>query len=175
MNYQLECEFHSLVGSNCYITPPGCQGLAPHYDDIEAFVLQLEGKKRWFVYEPVFELPSEYGTDFPEDHLKKPLLDVVLEAGDLLYFPRGYIHQASAFEDAHSIHITLSTRQNNSWFHYLNFLFNQSLETSFNNNLELRKGLPFDFYSYMGSFNEINQEKEKERDNFKKKCKKIIR
>lgn len=35
-----------------YLTPPGTQGFAPHYDDIEAFVVQLEGKKRWRVYSP---------------------------------------------------------------------------------------------------------------------------
>lgn len=33
-----------------YLTPPGTQGFAPHYDDIEAFVLQLEGKKKWKLY-----------------------------------------------------------------------------------------------------------------------------
>lgn len=35
-----------------YLTPPGTQGFAPHYDDIEAFVIQLEGKKHWRVYNP---------------------------------------------------------------------------------------------------------------------------
>ena len=35
-----------------YLTPPETQGFAPHYDDIEAFILQLEGKKRWRVYAP---------------------------------------------------------------------------------------------------------------------------
>ena len=39
-----------------YLTPPGTQGFAPHYDDIEAFVLQLEGKKHWKVYQPVVNL-----------------------------------------------------------------------------------------------------------------------
>ena len=38
--------FGTCVGSNTYLTPAGTQGFAPHYDDIEAFVLQLEGKKR---------------------------------------------------------------------------------------------------------------------------------
>lgn len=36
-----------------YLTPPDSQGFAPHYDDIEAFVLQLEGKKHWRLYNPL--------------------------------------------------------------------------------------------------------------------------
>ncbi len=40
-----------LVIVHCrYLTPPGSQGFAPHYDDIEAFVMQLEGKKLWKIY-----------------------------------------------------------------------------------------------------------------------------
>nr|CAI5868731.1 unnamed protein product [Callosobruchus analis] len=35
--------FGCMAGANVYLTPPGCQGFAPHYDDIEAFVIQLEG------------------------------------------------------------------------------------------------------------------------------------
>ncbi|MGH0148075.1 UNVERIFIED_CONTAM: hypothetical protein FKN15_020428 [Acipenser sinensis] len=35
-----------------YLTPADTQGFAPHYDDIEAFVVQLEGKKHWRVYNP---------------------------------------------------------------------------------------------------------------------------
>ena len=35
-----------------YLTPAGMQGFAPHSDDIEAFVMQLDGKKRWKLYSP---------------------------------------------------------------------------------------------------------------------------
>lgn len=44
--------FGTMVGANVYLTPPGSQGFAPHYDDIEAFVLQLEGRKHWKLYAP---------------------------------------------------------------------------------------------------------------------------
>jgi ribosomal protein L16 Arg81 hydroxylase len=35
---------------------------APHYDDVEVFILQLEGKKKWKLYSPPpsDELPREY-------------------------------------------------------------------------------------------------------------------
>ena len=33
-----------------YLTPAGAQGFAPHFDDIEAFILQTEGSKRWRLY-----------------------------------------------------------------------------------------------------------------------------
>lgn len=32
-----------MTGANVYLTPANSQGFAPHYDDIEAFVLQIEG------------------------------------------------------------------------------------------------------------------------------------
>ncbi|XP_016084559.1 bifunctional lysine-specific demethylase and histidyl-hydroxylase NO66-like [Sinocyclocheilus grahami] len=48
----LQEKFGSMVGANVYLTPAGTQGFAPHYDDIEAFILQLEGKKHWRVYNP---------------------------------------------------------------------------------------------------------------------------
>eukprot|EP01138_Halocafeteria_seosinensis_P014179 gb/GECG01014478.1/.p1 GENE.gb/GECG01014478.1/~~gb/GECG01014478.1/.p1 ORF type:complete len:280 (+),score=44.18 gb/GECG01014478.1/:1-840(+) len=48
----LEEYFCMFVGSNVYLTPPASQGFAPHYDDIEAFVLQVEGSKHWRVYAP---------------------------------------------------------------------------------------------------------------------------
>lgn len=44
--------FGTFVGANAYLTPPDSQGFAPHYDDIEAFILQIEGKKHWKLYAP---------------------------------------------------------------------------------------------------------------------------
>lgn len=102
-----------------YLTPPDTQGFAPHYDDIEAFILQLEGKKHWKVYKPRNaneDLARLSSPNFSEDtdNIGEPVLDVVLEEGDLLYFPRGYIHQGKAVGE-HSLHVTLSCYQLNSW------------------------------------------------------------
>ena len=94
LSYQCECSVLKIS----YLTPAGTQGFAPHYDDIEAFVLQLEGKKRWRVYKPRSKeetLPRFSSENFNESEIGEPIIDVILETGDLLYFPRGYIHQVT--------------------------------------------------------------------------------
>lgn len=53
--------------------------------------------------------------NYDQSEIGKPILEVVLEAGDLLYFPRGFIHQGDCLPDTHSLHITVSSYQKNSW------------------------------------------------------------
>ncbi|XP_023617856.1 ribosomal oxygenase 2 [Myotis lucifugus] len=75
---QLECYFGSLVGSNVYITPAGSQGLPPHYDDVEVFILQLEGQKHWRLYRPTVPLAREYSVE-AEDGLGRPAHEFTLK------------------------------------------------------------------------------------------------
>ncbi|TNN44569.1 Bifunctional lysine-specific demethylase and histidyl-hydroxylase NO66 [Liparis tanakae] len=128
-------EFGSMAGANVYLTPPGTQGFAPHYDDIEAFVVQLEGKKHWRVYNPRTE---------------DEILPVLSSAGDLLYFPRGFIHQGDCLPDAHSLHITISSYQKNSWGDLLQKVVPAALEIAMEEDVEFRQGLPLDYLTYMG-------------------------
>ncbi|XP_051833602.1 ribosomal oxygenase 1 [Antechinus flavipes] len=149
----LQEHFGSMVGANAYLTPPDSQGFAPHYDDIEAFVLQLEGKKLWRVYkprEPVEELPQFSSPNFGPQGLGKPVLQEVLEPGDLLYFPRGFIHQAECEPGVHSLHLTLSTFQRNSWGDLLEPLLPAALQAAMEEDVEFRRGLPRDYLDYMG-------------------------
>src|SRR5258708_2885790 len=53
----LETVFHCPVHSNMYLTPPGSQGFAPHFDTHEVFVVQLDGAKQWRLYDAVEPLP----------------------------------------------------------------------------------------------------------------------
>ncbi|CAJ1077113.1 ribosomal oxygenase 1 [Xyrichtys novacula] len=149
----LQEQFGSMAGANVYLTPPGTQGFAPHYDDIEAFVVQLEGKKHWRVYNPRTEdevLPVFSSPNFDQADIGKPILEVVLEAGDLLYFPRGFIHQGDCLPDAHSLHITISSFQKNSWGDLLQKLVPAALEVAMEEDVEFRQGLPLDYLTYMG-------------------------
>ena len=61
----MESELGTLCGCSMYHTPAGCQGLAAHHDDVEGFILQTEGRKRWRLYPPVdgYALPSAPSAD----------------------------------------------------------------------------------------------------------------
>ncbi|XP_040457990.1 LOW QUALITY PROTEIN: ribosomal oxygenase 1 [Falco naumanni] len=152
----LQEHFGSMAGANTYLTPPGTQGFAPHYDDIEAFVLQLEGKKHWRVYAPRTDaevLPRFSSTNLTQAELGKPVLETVLEAGDMLYFPRGFIHQGDCLPDAHSLHITVSSYQRNTWGDLLEKLLPAALQMALEEDVEYRQGLPMDYLGYMGVAN----------------------
>ena len=93
--------------ANAYYTPAGSQGLPVHHDTHEVISLQVAGSKRWLVYEPVLELPlknQRYRSALGEPG--EPVLDVTLRAGDTLYLPRGWLHQALT-SDEDSLHITV--------------------------------------------------------------------
>lgn len=142
-----------MVGSNVYLTPPNSQGFAPHYDDIEAFVLQLEGAKHWKVYgprNPQEHLPRVSSTNFAQDEIGEPILDVKLEPGDMLYFPRGFIHQAETVEGKHSLHITVSMYQKTSYADLLEALVPVALQTAINSDVRFREGLPLNIHQVMG-------------------------
>ncbi|XP_073524271.1 ribosomal oxygenase 2 isoform X2 [Phyllobates terribilis] len=139
---KLECFFGALVGCNVYITPTRSQGLPPHHDDVEVFILQVEGQKRWRLYEPLVQLAREYDVS-PADKVTTPTHDILLKEGDLLYFPRGTIHEAETPANSpHSTHVTISTYQNNSWVDYLQDVMPALLRDAAKESVDLRKGIP---------------------------------
>lgn len=101
------------VQVNAYVTPPSSRGFAAHYDVHDVFVLQLAGRKHWTVHAPVCPDPLR---DQPWDRYadavttaardERPVLDAVLEPGDALYLPRGYLH-AAATPGGVSAHLTV--------------------------------------------------------------------
>ncbi|XP_007899499.2 ribosomal oxygenase 2 [Callorhinchus milii] len=145
----LECFFGSLVGSNVYITPQGSQGLPPHYDDVEVFILQLEGEKHWRLYKPTNPLAREYSVEL-EERIGSPTHEFTLKSGDLLYFPRGTIHQADTpAGGSHSTHITISTYQNNTWGDYLLDVIPWLVYDTMKEDIELSRGLPWQHLMHM--------------------------
>ena len=97
------------VQANAYRTPASSQGFGVHHDTHDVFVLQVSGHKRWRVYEPVLELPlksQRWSPGRDAEHVGEPVHDITLQAGDTLYLPRGWPHEATA-ADADSLHMTV--------------------------------------------------------------------
>jgi mannose-6-phosphate isomerase-like protein (cupin superfamily) len=138
------------------MTPPNSQGLAPHHDDVDVFIMQVEGRKRWKLYSPIeHDLPREYSPDLDQEQLSTPSHTLTLEPGDFLYFPRGVVHQACTSND-HSTHLTLSSYQKFAWFDFLSNAFQSTLEAEFGKDRELREGLPVGVMGYIGANHKDN-------------------
>ena len=78
-----------------------------HHDTHDVLVLQVAGEKRWLLYDPLLELPlkhQRYSKSLGEHG--EPTDDLVLRAGDTLYLPRGWLHQAET-SDTDSLHLTI--------------------------------------------------------------------
>ena len=108
--------------ANAYLTPPASQAVAAHADDRDVFVIQVYGQKAWKVYEDVpieYPYPHEQvgknGMAVPPPILEGPCsVDTVLRRGDVLYIPRGHVHEASTYPQGDdetiqpSFHITIA-------------------------------------------------------------------
>ena len=102
----LENDFTHLVHANAYLTPGDAPGFAPHYDTHEVFVLQVAGSKHWRVFQPPLALPHRTQPFTPTGYVPRPLLELELKQGDLLYLPRGYVHAAHTSQ-VHSAHVSI--------------------------------------------------------------------
>jgi ribosomal protein L16 Arg81 hydroxylase len=93
---------------NAYLSIGGRGTFGRHWDTHDVFAIQLLGRKRWLVYPPTFPLPLGMHPSDGSGHAcpTTPAIDCVLEAGDLLYVPRGWWHQAIPFDEP-SLHLSV--------------------------------------------------------------------
>jgi hypothetical protein len=105
----LEHELSTRFQANIYLTPGNAKGFHPHYDSHDVLVAQVEGSKHWMLYDQAIELPLRRQEFDPKVTACGALSqEFDLDAGDLLYIPRGIMHDARTTETAgHSLHITL--------------------------------------------------------------------
>lgn len=93
--------------ANVYATPPGGKGFEAHYDTHDVFLLQLEGSKKWTIYGAPLSLPLVGQPHIATEHEPGAVqMEFVLEKGDLLYLPRGVIHEGRSGNDV-SVHATI--------------------------------------------------------------------
>lgn len=104
-----EIQLRRSVNAHVFATPPDARGFPPHQDEHGSFIIQLEGVKHWTVYEPA---PGR-ADDAPRTGEVSPSAlegtrahHFTLEAGDVLYMPEWWPHEAHT-SSASSLHVTL--------------------------------------------------------------------
>jgi len=108
-------------------------GFDLHWDPHEVMVLQLHGRKRWQIFAPTQDSPLDTGG--PPKPTGAPIWDDVLNAGDILYLPRGWWHVAHPVNEP-SLHLTFGIAP----MHGLNLL--NWMATRLRGNAHLRRDLP---------------------------------
>lgn len=106
---RMERLFGCHVQTNLYLTPSNEQGFKTHYDNHDVFILQIAGEKKWKVYGAPATIPYR-GERFDSDRDTpgETELTFTLKAGDVVYIPRGYFHDAAnEHESEPSLHITV--------------------------------------------------------------------
>ncbi|STR44772.1 JmjC domain-containing protein [Iodobacter fluviatilis] len=102
-----EAEFGGDTYAMTFLTPPKQQGFGIHFDPVSSFITQLSGRKHWKIYPEHTSFPTKTmnrplaGVPMPD-----PLIETVIEPGDLLYIPAGFPHEAMC-TDSHSLHMTV--------------------------------------------------------------------
>ncbi len=96
--------------ANVYISWQSHKAFHAHYDTHDVWAVQVEGEKAWNIWEGRAEWPIAHPLfrGQPQAHHEqakgKLRAKVLLKAGDLLYLPRGWYHDALA-EAPSSVHV----------------------------------------------------------------------
>jgi ribosomal protein L16 Arg81 hydroxylase len=105
------CRFSGWrTAGNAYLSFGGRGTFGQHWDTHDVFAIQLIGQKRWRVYPPTFPLPLDMHTSESSGATcpTTPMLECVVETGDVLYVPRGFWHHVIP-TDGPSLHLSVGT------------------------------------------------------------------
>lgn len=95
--------------ANGYFALGGVGAFGKHWDTHDVFAIQLLGKKRWRVFGSTFPLPLEHQTSscVKDTCPEITVFDGILNAGDLLYVPRGWWHEVTPMANEPSFHLAI--------------------------------------------------------------------
>lgn len=106
---EIELFVGSRVSASAYLTPPSSRAFLPHFDTHDVVIMQIEGRKRYLLYaeDSTITLPlARQAHAVGAEDLGEPSDEITLQAGDVLYIPRGLVHVANTTTDL-SLHISI--------------------------------------------------------------------
>jgi len=120
------------TNANCYLTASGGNRAFPwHCDYHHVLILQLEGAKKWTLFETQVATPieSQQISKWPERFTRnkaKLASELILRRGEALYVPQGMPHMTATLPDQHSLHLTIGFKTL-TWIGLFRELLNQRL------------------------------------------------
>lgn len=147
---QLQSELGFIPGLSVYCSPPDGRGLGAHFDGHDNIVVQIAGFKRWRVgpgpelpFEIVPLLPFETRDEMLRHRVPEPpythpgrLEEIILSPGDVLYVPRGTIHDVQAIGTP-TVHLSFGIQQ----ITWVDFVTTLAAEAGLRDP-RLRRGIP---------------------------------
>jgi ribosomal protein L16 Arg81 hydroxylase len=169
----LEQASSAHVNVNMYLSPgEGKRALRRHFDTHDVIALQVQGSKRWRLYDSPVDAPLEFlplqrrermkdmrrhrlGTDQSGRDACNLTEEFVLRQGDLLYLPRGFWHEAVTDPGELSCHLTVGIQT----VTYLEAI-SVAMAVLSGREAKLRQSLPFGFTSKRTAFEAAAREME---------------
>jgi hypothetical protein len=102
---QLEHFLRDHVQVNAYASWRETRGFSTHWDDHDVVIIQIYGPKHWYLFGHTRKDPMYRDFHVEEAPPPTPTWERVIEAGDLLFIPRGCWHHAIALNKP-SLHLT---------------------------------------------------------------------
>lgn len=128
--------FAENVNINIYFGGPNSVGFPLHVDHHDVLVLQVLGSKRWTVYPPTLPDPIALPEHLTQPPQGAPAWEGQLEAGDVLYLPRGYWHCAHGSPELGTLHLACGI-QPLTGLHFLTWLRQELMDEAI-----FRKNVP---------------------------------
>ena len=102
----LERVFRTRIQVNGYAGWRTSHGFDLHWDDHDVFVLQVAGRKHWKIYGQTRPYPLKRDIEPADVPPTEVLWEGLLEAGSMLYIPRGWWHVAMPLDEP-TLHLTV--------------------------------------------------------------------
>jgi len=103
-----QADFLAPIDIHLFCTPADHPGYGWHYDAEEVFMLQLAGRKEWWLRKNTvnpWPLMETLPADMRYDREIMPVMRCTLQAGDWLYVPAGYWHRTQSGEESISLSV----------------------------------------------------------------------
>lgn len=148
----IEYYVNEPVQANAYISWGNTSGFNTHWDDHDVIIIQVSGKKNWFIYGETRKYPLYRDVKIETEAPRDLIWEKTIQPGDLLYIPRGWWHDAMA-SDEPSVHLTFGITNRNG-INLFNWLSEKLIEDDF-----FRMDIPYlkndsHLKSYLNNFKE---------------------